>query len=186
MLSNFLKALLISGTTLLLIACNKQSDYIILIKNPNKLQASLNTCPNDKATNDSKACQQAKAVQTAIELFRNVQQQQALQYPNAQQELVQYKQLVERAKSDKQLRNQIQTELAGVTQYYLNVSENYGKEIIKQEVKLGKQKAKLLQLKNSNFSDYSAIKALEKRINLTQNTIQAMLALINVTTGGQG
>lgn len=186
---NFLKAFLALSLIILLTSCDQQADYRTFMLHPEELQSTLQTCSNSQQT--TKSCQLAQAVRQAIAIFLSVQQEQSLRFPNAQQEMSDYQQLVQRAAHDEKLRDQIQSELAGVNLYYQSVAQNYSKRIMGAEIALSDCTNHYKQIKQSikgrkpTSQELSQLQDLESTIAQTQQLIQAMLTLVHVNTGGQ-
>lgn len=177
MFKRILFSLSIVAATFLLSGCNDQAAYIALIKNQTQLQKQLQTC---KQEDESLVCQRARSVAQALTLFAIVQHVEAQNYPNEAQAMQHYQQLVEQAAKSKQLKQQIQSELAGVDQFYLAVAEGYAKQIMAQETRLSQ-----LKQQRDKATSSSEKKKLARQITQTRMLVEAMLALVNVNSGGQ-
>ncbi len=182
MLLRLLSILFISLLALSLSACSDQSDYMSLLKNQQRLQAKLQACGS---STQSISCQRAQAVAKALSLFSEVQQIQAQRFPNAAQAMQHYQMLVAQAGQSKQLRDQIQSELAGVDRYYLSVAENYAKQVMSQEIHLSKLKQRYASLDKGSTTYVEDKRQLAKQIQQSHFLVQAMLALVNLNSGGQ-
>jgi len=152
----------------LLAACDKKAEYIHLLHSPEQLKEKLATCDLDQQQKDSDSCLRAYATREAIAQFLDVQNEEAKKYPDAQAEFANYQQQVNQASTDPTIRDKIQAELAGVNEYYFTVAETYGQRIMQKQFQLEQFKAQgnLIQAK------------------FTEMVIQAMLALVNINTGG--
>ena len=153
----------------LLTGCDKQSAYRDLLKNPDKLNAALTACASGQLASNSENCLQAQAARQAVLEFIEVQKIAVLKYPDIQAQMQEYQQLMSQTNIDAAAREKIQAELPEVNQFYFEVSEGYGKRIMQKEIELAALKER---------SD-------QQQIKYTEMIIQAMLALINVNSGGE-
>lgn len=150
---------------LCLTGCDRQSAYRPLLKNPDELKQAVSSCQSHY----SQYCLKAYAAQEAVQEFIDVQNQDAQQYPDAAAKIADFYQEAQAAAKDPVLQAKIQAEMGTVNQFYFTVSADYGKRIIEKE----RQLAILKKQKQS-----------EEQVQQTERVIQAMLALVNVNSGG--
>lgn len=161
--------ILILCLPLMLTACDRKAEYTRLLQNPEQLKEKLAACDLvDQQQKSSDSCLRAYATREAITEFLSVQNLVAQKYPDAQAEFANYQQQVNQANTDPAVRDKIQAELAGVNEYYFTVAENYGQRIMQKQYELEKFKTQ------GNLT----------QAKYTEMIIQAMIALVNINTGG--
>ena len=154
---------------LCLAGCDRQSAYRALLKNPDDLKQAISDCQSHMTNKQNQYCLKVYAAQEAVQEFISVQNQEAKMYPDAAAQIVNFYQEVKAAGNNPVLREKIQAEMGAVNQFYFDVSAEYGKRIIEKE---------------RQFVELKKQKQSEDQIQQAERVIQAMLALVNVNSGG--
>ena len=174
-----------------LTACNEQAKYARYIQNPQLLTQTLNECQLGKLT--GRTCARAQLTKQVISDFMS----QAAGLALAEERLMSLQQQLQGSPGNSSLQSEETIQETLVNQQFMELQENFAKQIMNEETKLSQLQMMQNQLKRAlkkvETNDYEAKAALlkslainEELFSLTREKLKIMLLFVGLSNKVEG